>query len=74
MSSNSKNNWNETRPSSAAIPKRTVRAIEVLKKNKKASGGNINKKADDQKKSNDRWTEFVAKKPKNTQIDLILKG
>ena len=62
MSSNSKNNWNKTRPSSAAVPKRTVRAIRVLKKAKKASGG-INKKADDQKRSDDRWTELVAKKP-----------
>ena len=40
MSSDSKNNWNETRPSLAAIPKRTVQAIKVLKKNKKASGIN----------------------------------
>ena len=63
MSSNSKNNWNETRSSSAAIPKRTVRAIEVLKKNKKASGGNINKKAEDQKKVTIVGQNLLLKKP-----------
>ena len=38
----SKNNWNETHPSSAAVPEKTLRAIQELKKDKIASGGNMN--------------------------------
>ena len=46
----SKNKWNETRPSSAAVPEKTLlRAIRELTKDKIASGGNMNKTAEDKK-------------------------
>ena len=50
----SNNNWNMTRSSSAAVPEKILRAIRELKKNNRASGGNRNKTADDQKTSGDR--------------------
>ena len=52
----SRDNWNETRPSSAVVPDKTLQSIRELKKDKIASGGNMKYKiAEDQKTSDDRW-------------------